>query len=276
MNYFKNKDELREKAISHNREMEQFYSHETLKSIRDSVIIDNTKQFLDMRKVAAEHRKFYGIGSTYGIRLEDTDTVSAIFEMSKFSKRKIAALNFASFKNPGGRFLEGSSAQEEMLCHESNLYNILSSDYLLENFYLPNRKRLHNGMYDDNVIYTPNVVFIRGTNQVKCDIITCAAPNATTARRYHKVADDDILGYLNNRIASVLYAAALMHVEILILGAFGCGVFGNNPIDVASIFLKYITTDDFNGVFDSVYFAVPKGLSSKNYDAFDTVLRGYL
>ena len=76
MNYFKNKDELKEKAISHNREMEQFYSHETLKSIRDSIIIDNTKQFLDVRKVAVEHRKFCGIDSTYGIRLEDTDTVS--------------------------------------------------------------------------------------------------------------------------------------------------------------------------------------------------------
>ena len=274
MNYFKNKNDLRERAISHNIEMEQFYSYETLKSIRDSVIIDNTRSISDIKETATNHMTVLPTRKT-DIRLEDTDTVSAIFEIGTFSKRKIAALNFASFKNPGGMFLQGSSAQEEMLCHESNLYNILSNDYFVENFYTPNRKRLNNGMYADNAIYIPDVVFVRGTNQVKCDIITCAAPNTTTAKRYNRVSDEDIFRYLDSRISTVLYVAALMNVEILILGAFGCGVFGNNPTDVASIFLKYLTTE-LDGTFDSVYFAVPKGVSGRNYDAFECVLKEYL
>lgn len=48
--------------------------------------------------------------------LTDMDSVSCLFNLSD----KI--LNYASYKSPGGFFLEGSP---EALCHESNLYPIL-------------------------------------------------------------------------------------------------------------------------------------------------------
>ena len=47
--------------------------------------------------------------------LKDQDSVSCLTDRSKT----------ASYKHPGGYFLGGSSAQEEALCHESNLYPIL-------------------------------------------------------------------------------------------------------------------------------------------------------
>ena len=48
-------------------------------------------------------------------------------ELFDEEKESICALNFASYKNPGGKFMDGSSAQEECLCHESILYEVLSA-----------------------------------------------------------------------------------------------------------------------------------------------------
>lgn len=269
MNYFKNKDELRKKAVEHARAMEQFYSHETLKSLRDTVIIND----IHVPENNALNKKY----DRTKIELVDSDTVSAIFNARErfLLSKKIAALNFASFKNPGGMFINGSSAQEEMLCHESNLYNILCDGYIVENFYKPNMKKLNNGMYTNSSVLTPDVLFLRNEEYVFCDVITCAAPNASTAKRYHLVSDDQINQSLHERTEAVLCTASVANTDVLILGAFGCGVFGNDPTTVASMFLEEIT-GTFNGVFDTVIFAVPKGISGKNYDAFEAVLKEYL
>lgn len=56
------------------------------------------------------------------VEVSTLDTVSAIFHFTN-GKNKVAALNFASYKHPGGMFLKGSKAQEECLCHESFLFN---------------------------------------------------------------------------------------------------------------------------------------------------------
>lgn len=72
------------------------------------------------------------------LEIWETDTVNAIKKaVSEFPNSKIAALNFASFKYPGGGFLKGSSTQEESLCHKSILYNILQRQR--EDFYGENK-----------------------------------------------------------------------------------------------------------------------------------------
>lgn len=165
---------------------------------------------------------------------------------------KTAILNFASYKNPGGKFLEGSIAQEESLCHASNLYNILSNDRFITTFYEKNRHFLNNGLYHDNLLYTPDVIFIYEKHTKLFDVITCAAPNKGAAQKYNQITDQECDDAMRSRIRSVLLAAIDQKVDTLILGAFGCGVFKNDPKTVAEIF-----KEELIGFPAEVVFAVP-------------------
>lgn len=204
--------------------------------------------------------------------IEDLDTVSAIekvFEnkLQSSFKANVAALNFASYKNPGGMFLKGSKAQEECLCHQSVLYNILTR---FPNYYAENKKNLNEALYTDRAIYTPSVLFFTESSRISCDIITCAAQNKFTAQRYKNVSDEKNWYYLYNRIEFILNIAKLHQVDILIVGAFGCGVFGQDPYEVASIF-KYLLDNKSYG-FSQVIFAIPRGTRADNYTTFEQVL----
>ena len=189
------------------------------------------------------------------LEIWETDTVNAIKEaVSEFPDSKIAALNFASFKYPGGGFLKGSSAQEESLCHKSILYNILRRQ---EDFYGENKNLINRGLYWNRAIYSPNVLFEDSYN---CDIITCAAPNKKEAER-NGVTDEENTNALKERISFILDIAAKNKVDILILGAFGCGAFGQDPNEVKKIFMKLSN----NYIFKKIIFAIPNG---SNLDAF--------
>lgn len=259
MGYFDNKTELINHAKYWNEKMETECLDETEMSTNGSLIYKDNNLDIRPHDVSLTHNT--------DICIVQSSTTDAIYKYSEECHGdKIAALNFASYKNPGGMFLNGSSAQEETLCHESNLYNILKR--LEDRFYVPNRKRLNNSLYNSNLIYTPSVYFESvNLDEVYCDIITCAAPNRTAARRYKRVPDDIINEHMKDRIDHVLFAALDQHVDVLILGAFGCGVFGNEPKVVAKIFKNFLETD-YKGCFKKVVFAIPAG---KNYDKFKEV-----
>lgn len=162
------------------------------------------------------------------------DTVTAIFYISSIrSSDKIAALNFASFKNPGGMFLKGSKAQEECLCMNSTLYPVLDS--FRDTYYEPNKKLLNRALYTDRALYTPDVIFESKELTVKADIITCAAPNKYAAQKYQNVSDEENEKVLRKRLLFIRDIVTDQGVDTLILGAFGCGVFGQNPQQVADL-----------------------------------------
>lgn len=193
------------------------------------------------------------------LEIWETDTVNAIKEaVSEFPDSKIAALNFASFKYPGGGFLKGSSAQEESLCHKSILYNILRRR---EDFYGENKNLINRGLYWNRAIYSPNIIFEDSYN---CDIITCAAPNKKEAKR-NGVTDEENTNALKERISFILDIAAKNKVDVLILGAFGCGAFGQDPNEVKKIFMKLSN----NYIFKKIIFAIPNG---SNLDAFRSLI----
>ena len=100
--------------------------------------------------------------------LTDMDSVSCLFNLS--DNGRTAILNYASYKSPGGFFLEGSPAQEEALCHESNLYPILLA--FDDTYYAWNRQRLNRALYLDRAIYTPDVVFEKDNSRKLADVIT--------------------------------------------------------------------------------------------------------
>ena len=167
------------------------------------------------------------------IEVIDSTTENAIFKFIKNGTIP-CVLNFASFIKPGGGFIKGSFAQEEALCHVSNLYNVLLA---FKDHYNNNRKKISfaNGLYDNWAIYSPGIYFKVVDFEAYANIITCAAPNYTI---FKTKSGNDILydETLRSRIKYVLDIAKDNDQKILILGAYGCGVFGNDPIKVATIF----------------------------------------
>lgn len=229
--------------------MEQKYS----RKIKESV--SGTVEYLKLIRVPEIVDK-----AETEILLSDEDTVSAIMN---HHEGKTAALNFASYKRPGGGFVDGMMAQEEALCHESYLYNVLRR---FSGYYINNTEKMNSGFYTNRALYSPNILF---RNETMCDIITCAAPNASRMIRYKTGQEKENQRALLERIFFVLNIAADQKVDTLILGAYGCGVFKQDPYVVSHAF-KYYLEHIRSGTFKKVVFAIPNK-ESANYIAFKEV-----
>lgn len=175
------------------------------------------------------------------------------------------ALNFASAKNPGGGFLRGAVAQEETLARSSGLYPCLVAHQALYD-----RERARNdAMYLDLALYSPRVPFFRADDGAwlpvtHASVITCAAPNAGALRKAAAFDAASVDAALRRRIELILAIAAHHNEPRLILGAWGCGVFGNDPSQVATIF-RDLLAGPFKAAFEHVTFAV---LPGPNLDVF--------
>lgn len=250
--YWTDKEKRAEQARKHTTEMRQKYA----KHIEDAV--SKTLTF-HPRFASGKERN----NENMEIIIDDLDSVSAVL---KYAKGNAAVLNFSSYKNAGGMFINGSKAQEECLCHESFLYNVLSRK---QEFYDWNSLHKNKALYLNRALYSPSILFMRNQDISYCDVITCAAPNKSAAQKYQSVSDEENSRVLRSRIKFVLDIAKEQNVSTLILGAYGCGVFGQDATEVASIFKEYLTTT--HKCFDKVIFAVPKGRDG-NYDKFYEVL----
>lgn len=179
------------------------------------------------------------------------------------------ALNFASAKNPGGGFLGGAKAQEEDLARCSALYPCLLTQ---REYYDANRAQ-SSLLYTDHILYSPEVPFFRDEGltlleQPFCvSVITAPAPNAGAAARNTPELLPRIPGVLQARALKVLQVAADQGHRTLVLGAWGCGAFRNEPRDAAEAFAQAL--DAFPGVFERVVFAVwERGGDGPNLQAF--------
>lgn len=253
--YWKEKEARAVLAQSHATKMFLNYNDKIKKSVNTSKIYSPDTQFDTTCWKQKEHMSLW---------LKPMDSVAAIFDNLNIGKT--AVLNFASYKNPGGKFLEGSRAQEESLCYNSYLFNVLNK---FSDYYAWNNEHKNNGLYLNRAIYSPSILFFDGDNTKYCDVITCAAPNQF---RHTKATKEENAEALNDRIKFVLDIAADNQVDNLILGAFGCGVFGQDATEVAQMFLSYLTTT--RKLFNTVIFAIPKSKYDNNYDKFMKVFKG--
>lgn len=197
--------------------------------------------------------------------VKDKDTVIHVVDMTAedavmqyAGNGKTCILNFASYKNPGGRFYDGDMAQEEALCHVSTLYPVLRS---FTSEYSRRLSHLNNGLYNEDFIYSPDIIFFKDGKMQKCDVLTYAAPNMmrkAKTKEYHDV--------LCRRMLNAFVIPYLHGCENVILGAWGCGVFCNNPITVAEIWKLY--EDGLDGLYSNIVHPVPTMKGTKNYDAF--------
>jgi uncharacterized protein (TIGR02452 family) len=180
----------------------------------------------------------------------------------------VACLNFASARNPGGGFLGGAQAQEESLARSSALYPC----QLTQMSHYERNRHQKSLLYLDLALWSPLVPFFRDDDgawldaPVLASVITCAAPNAGALGRNTSV--EELRATLERRGRFVLDIARHHGVDTLVLGAWGAGVFRNDPVMVADIFKKLLARD-FASVFARVGFAViGTSESSANHRAF--------
>ncbi len=196
-------------------------------------------------------------------------TIEAVRRLAADREAHVACLNFASAKNPGGGFLGGAQAQEETIARSSALYPCLLAE---PSHYARNRAH-RSALYLDLAIWSPDVPLFRDDAgawldaPVRCSVITCAAPNAGALREHGKFDADEVTAVLRSRAAFVLAIARDQGVDRLVLGAWGAGVFGNDPDVVASVFAELLR-GPFDRTFAEVVFAVIGGPGAPNHDAF--------
>ena len=201
---------------------------------------------------------------------------------------KVCVLNFASASNPGGGVTNGASAQEECLCRVSTLYFCLDTDEMWNKFYKPHRA-LRSPLHNDDIIYTPDIVVFKTDTSspslmthdewYKADVLTCAAPNlrdragSSYGRGDDKLllSDEELAKLHEKRDRRIFDVAVQNNVDVLVLGAFGCGAFRNNPVVVARVMLDL--AKEYAYAFKVIEFAVfCRPYDEVNYTAFKNQL----
>jgi uncharacterized protein (TIGR02452 family) len=194
------------------------------------------------------------------VRVANCSTLSAAKQLhDEDGAERVALLNFASARNPGGGFLSGSQAQEESLARASGLYASISR---MTDYYTANR-RSRSALYTDHMIYSPLVPVFRDDADRLLDepwcvsMITAPAVNAGVVRSQEPENISCIGDVMNRRIEYVLALAAHHGHEALVLGAWGCGVFANDPREVAELFAGHLRGPGRYGqAFSQVIFGI--------------------
>lgn len=209
------------------------------------------------------------------VTCEDTDTYTKACQLYKELKpweteeqNRIMVLNFANPYIPGGGVRRGARAQEEDLCRRSSLLLSLETEEA-KKYYSYNRKHTIKDEYGNDygtnsMILTPFVEVIKDKHNkdnveyARLAVLTVAAP---IIRDKWKVSEV-YLDLMYQRISSMLYCAAAYGYTHLVLGAWGCGAFGNDPEEVVDLFRDVIANFRYNGknvhqLFETISFAVP-------------------
>ncbi|QNK57835.1 TIGR02452 family protein [Paenibacillus sp. PAMC21692] len=200
-------------------------------------------------------------------------TVKATSQLAVSATDKIGVLNFASAKNPGGGFLNGAMAQEESLAASSGLYGTLLRN---QGYYEANRA-CSSMMYTDHAIYSPDVVFFRdekfqlAETPFRASVLTLPAVNfGQVLLKGEDPAQAEVA--MKNRMRLALAIFADMGDQRLVLGAFGCGVFRNDPWKVAGWWRELLLDEGLVGLFKEIKFAVLDAPEGKCIRAFQQIL----
>lgn len=270
------------------KDTEQMYrSNETLKAVVKSSIANQ-----DL--ILADETVDYEVTGNHAgkVLVSGKRTLEASESYTKQGKR-VCVLNFASATNPGGGVVYGSSAQEEAICRCSTLYPCLNTREMWNKFYGSHREA-DNPLYNDDCIFTPTVKVFKSDISFpeplpeedwwNVDVITCAAPNLrkvpghrmnpNAGSKKAEISDDGLRALHRSRIQRIFEVAMANKVEVLILGAFGCGAFCNPPELVAEMFAEI--TEKYRKCFDVIEFAVfHTERDAANYKAFKEVMERF-
>ena len=244
------------------------------------------QQSIAAQTLIAENETLDMPAPRYADEAQVTVTKNRSFEAAaQYKGQRVCVLNFASATNPGGGVTHGASAQEECLCRCSTLYNCLNTRDMWDGFYTPHR-RSGNPLHNDDIIFTPGVQVLKDDDYrpldepFGVDVITCAAPNLREQAsnifnpgdgESASLSPDELRLLHERRARRIMTVAALHQAEVLILGAFGCGAFQNDPKVVAQAYKHILPL--FAHHFQTIEFAVYcPPYDDSNYRAF-TILK---
>jgi uncharacterized protein (TIGR02452 family) len=184
------------------------------------------------------------------------ETTLAAARRLVLANTRVAALNFASARHPGGGWLSGARAQEESLARASALVPCIADDPMYAR-----HERMRDALYTSSAIYSPDVPVFRDDDGRLLDepycvaLITAPAVNAGAVLEHDRSRRAEVGAAMRERVARVLAIAATHSHDALVLGAWGCGVFKNDPTEIAALFAAALR-GPFAGAFATVVFAV--------------------
>lgn len=261
-----------ETFIDTRKKSQSVYKEDTEKLLRNTQVYRDADIVIDDSELL--------VRNDMKIKIVAGGTVSTAYNIDD-SNCRIAILNFADAKRPGGWVKEGAPTQEENICRCTNLYETLIQPFCKANYYdvnlnagIPDAEHHYDEPYTDALIYSEKVAIFKDDVTYKdipvkyVDVITSPAPCGEV---------DDVEIVLMHRIRGIIKAAYLHGVTHIVLGAWGCGAFGQNPKVVAKCFKRVLSAFP---VFKVVIFAIrPTGVANKKFardyvfDAFDRVFK---
>lgn len=203
------------------------------------------------------------------IQFLQTDTVSGASHLLRNGHEKVVILNFANRTRVGGGYTTGAGAQEEFLCRGTTLYPVL--DALKDKGFYP--------IGHDELIYSPDIMVIRNGPETnfefrdqpfKFGVLTQAAFDFRGPEK--TISDGEYTRVTRQKIRQQIAEAANRGADALVLGAFGCGAFANDPQVMASLYREALEEPQHKGLFRTVLFPIPSGTG--NYEKFFTVFQG--
>jgi len=202
------------------------------------------------------------------ISVEPTDTLESVVQLINDDYRsKIGFLVMANSTNKGGGYLRGTNGQEESICRRTDLHNCF--------------KGMKYPIPEFGTFFVQGVSIIRETEKeqykffekpYKACCVLSAAYHDPPADKNGRLTD----GYrtkTKHKLEAVLNTFLEESCYNIVLGAYGCGAFGNPVKDIALIFKELLESDKYKNTFQKVVFAVLKEAGGNNYNAFREIFK---
>ena len=243
------RDERKIQAEKHNALMKSAFASETAATVEAAIIYEE-----------GEGRELKLPEAPY----QATETIVtrsfAPEALYREGRGKTAVVDPASFTRPGGAYEDGAFGPEQILCANSNLYQVLCG--IRKPYYQENRGYSRGMLFTDRAVYLPDVAFSNEGDIRRAGVIVAAEPMRTRALENHR-SERECNNALAQRIETIMRIAAANECETLIVGAFACGRFGYDTQQVVDVMKAWIEAHP--GAIRRIVFAVPRSF----FDTFN-------
>lgn len=240
---------------------------------REQVDVFSPEIILEVEMANSENDCLY---DTTNIIINDYNSFDAAYEAKNIGN-SVVVLNSANAYIPGGGFLKGGNAQEEVLCRQSTLYQSISSRKA-RRMYDCNNSRMNSDTDSDYILVSRNVEVFRKAsgiyleNSFEVSVISVPPPNLKM--KAARLTREELSEERKRKLRKGFQVARYEGFDTIILGAWGCGAFGNDVNEVAQDMYEVLIKEEFISFFKNIIFAVyDVKLDNPNLNAFKSVFR---